>query len=268
MRQSTPPDISVMMTVWNQDHGFLVSAIESILRQTEKNFEFLILSDGTSPENLTIIDRYRTQDKRIVCIKMPHIGLTKCLNYAISKARGHYIARMDSDDVAFPQRLARQKQQILTRQIDLTGANCELIDEGGRKIGELNRAEPLNIKRHLFRRNFFTHSTLFGTKKIFSELYNESFPTGQDYEFLLRTISKGYKIGYDSAILGQFRVNSQGISYRRAKEQEWSGIRSKWLALNKYNYNPLYTVYLVESFLRFLIPSRIKRYISRQLLRI
>jgi glycosyltransferase involved in cell wall biosynthesis len=128
----TTPRISVAMSVFN-NAPFLVHAIESILAQTFSDFEFFIVNDGSTDGSGEIIDRLATEDSRIKAIHQPNAGLVVSLNRIIDAARAPLIARMDGDDIALPERFARQLA-FLDAHLDIgvlgTGYRC--IDEDGR----------------------------------------------------------------------------------------------------------------------------------------
>jgi GT2 family glycosyltransferase len=101
------PRISVAMAVYN-NAPFLAEAIESILAQTYRDFEFLIVNDGSSDGSGEIIDGYAARDARVRPIHQPNRGLVASLNRMIEEARAPLIARMDGDDITLPERFARQ----------------------------------------------------------------------------------------------------------------------------------------------------------------
>ena len=101
------PAISVAMSVYN-GADFLAEAIESILAQSFTDFELLILNDGSTDGSGAIIDDYAKRDARIRALHQPNQGLIGALNQLIDEARAPLIARMDSDDIALPERFARQ----------------------------------------------------------------------------------------------------------------------------------------------------------------
>ena len=99
--------ISVVMSNYNTDEEYLRAAIESVLNQTYENFEFIIVDDCSTNNSVDVIESY--SDKRIKLIKNKgNMGLTKSLNIAIKAAKGEFIARMDADDIALPQRFEKQ----------------------------------------------------------------------------------------------------------------------------------------------------------------
>lgn len=129
------PRISVLMPAFNAA-PYVAQAIESILGQTYRDFEFLILDDGSTDGTLDICRGYAARDPRIRVIEGDHHGHTWWLNRALQTARGEYIARMDADDVSMPERLAMQVE-FLDRHPSCVAAGCDLItiDSDGDVVG-------------------------------------------------------------------------------------------------------------------------------------
>ncbi len=107
MELKVPPTISVIKSVYNGKE-FLVSAIKSVLNQTFRDFEFIIVNEGSSDGSLAIISEYVQRDCRIRLISRGNRGLAASLNEGIADARGEWIARMDADDISLPDRLHNQ----------------------------------------------------------------------------------------------------------------------------------------------------------------
>ena len=103
--------ITVLMSVYNTKEDYLREAIESILNQTLREFEFIIINDASNEQTINILDQYN--DDRIIRIdnEVNH-GLTASLNKGLSVAKGEYIARMDADDISYPNRLELQYQYM------------------------------------------------------------------------------------------------------------------------------------------------------------
>lgn len=100
------PKISVVMPVYNTKEEWLREAIESILNQSYKDFEFIIIDDGSDKPIESIVNSYN--DTRIVLIRQENQGIAKSLNYGFKISKGEYIARMDSDDISMPERFEKQ----------------------------------------------------------------------------------------------------------------------------------------------------------------
>jgi glycosyltransferase involved in cell wall biosynthesis len=126
------PTISVVMPVYNAKR-YVAEAIESILGQTFRDFEFLIIDDGSTDGSLAILKRYAAQDSRIRLWSGPNEGYAPRLNEMLHQARGDLIARMDADDVALPGRFARQVEFLRNHpEVDVVGGARENIDSKGR----------------------------------------------------------------------------------------------------------------------------------------
>jgi glycosyltransferase involved in cell wall biosynthesis len=126
------PLISVLMPVYNAER-YVAAAVESILDQTFDDFEFLIIDDGSTDRSLKLLQRYASRDPRIQLSSRPNRGFVKTLNELLANATGEFIARMDADDVALPDRFARQIA-FLRQYPDVicVGGAQDWIDEAGR----------------------------------------------------------------------------------------------------------------------------------------
>jgi glycosyltransferase involved in cell wall biosynthesis len=130
--QAQTPAISVLMPVYNAER-YVAEAVGSILNQTFTDFEFIIINDGSTDRSLEILQRYAEQDSRIRLISRENRGLVKTLNEGLALAIAPLIARMDADDVAYPNRFAVQKK-FLDENPDYVcvGGRIRVIDEKGR----------------------------------------------------------------------------------------------------------------------------------------
>jgi GT2 family glycosyltransferase len=106
-----PPTVSVLMSVYNSAR-YLPQAVESILRQTFRDFEFIIIDDGSTDGSRETVERYAASDARIRLTSRANTGLTRALNEGLSQCRGEFVARMDGDDIALPTRFARQVEYL------------------------------------------------------------------------------------------------------------------------------------------------------------
>jgi glycosyltransferase involved in cell wall biosynthesis len=126
------PLISVIMPVYNAER-FVAAAVESVLAQTLGDFEFLIIDDGSTDRSHAILQRYAAQDQRIRLISRPNTGYTVALNEMLHLAQSEFVARMDADDIAQPDRFQLQVAR-LQQEPDLVclGGAHAMIDEQGR----------------------------------------------------------------------------------------------------------------------------------------
>ena len=134
-------EISVIMATYKEKIELLKVAIESILKQTYNNFEFIIILDN--PENIEhirCIENYQKNDDRIrFYINEKNMGLTKTLNKALSLSKGKYICRMDADDVSMPDRIEKQLHYLNQYHYDLIGGLSHMIDENGKTIYSIKK---------------------------------------------------------------------------------------------------------------------------------
>jgi glycosyltransferase involved in cell wall biosynthesis len=192
------PKISVLMPVYNGEK-YLREAIESILNQTEKDFEFLIIDDGSTDNSENIIRSYT--DHRIKYHKRPHQGLVQTLNYGLSVAKGEYIARMDADDISQTERFEKQIQFMNSNQnVAICGTHAYTINDNGEIMGEMNYPpeKSSQIKMYAILHNPFIHSSILMRMKAIIDcgLYDLRFKHVEDYELWTRILSDhhGYNL--------------------------------------------------------------------------
>lgn len=257
--------VSVIMSV-HDDEKYLGESIRSILTQTFKNFEFIIVDDASANDSLEIVKKLAEQDKRIkILTNKKRLGLTKSLNKAIKRAQGKYIARMDGDDVSLPTRLEKQVEFMEKHpQVAVLGSWAALIDEDGNKLKvKKTPTSYQQIYKSVMAANPFIHPTLMFRRSVLAEtgFYDEHFLYAQDYELILRILKdyKGTNIG-KSLLLYRVGVK-ESISIKKLKQQEWSAIRARLKALRKLNYPFWQAVYLIKPFFSFLVPAKLKFFI-------
>jgi glycosyltransferase involved in cell wall biosynthesis len=125
--------ISVILSVYNAE-DYLEATIKSILNQSYQNFEFIIINDGSNDESIKIIEYFAEQDKRIIFINRENKGVVYSLNEALDISKGKYIAKIDHDDLSYPNRLKIQLDAMENRKLDICGGHYNTIDEEGNLI--------------------------------------------------------------------------------------------------------------------------------------
>ena len=128
------PLVSVLMSAYNCEQ-FLPGAMESILRQSFRDLELIVINDGSTDATEEILDKYQDEDPRVRIFHQENVGLTDSLNRGAGLARGEYSARMDADDIARSDRLAVQVGVLEKRpELGVLGGAIEIINSGGMKI--------------------------------------------------------------------------------------------------------------------------------------
>jgi len=214
--------VTVLMAVYN-GQKYLAEAIESVLNQTLTDFEFLIIDDASTDKTPEILKFFVEKDQRIVIFRNEiNIGLTKSLNIGLKKARAKYIARLDADDIALPDRLKTQLDFLESSpRVTLVGSFAEIIDKNGQSLGVRKVVtESEVIKFELILRNCFFHSAVFFRKGVVLTTggYNESFRHAQDFELFSR-LSEKHSLANIARPLIKLRVHGESVVAMSGSQQ-------------------------------------------------
>ncbi|MBO4729222.1 MAG: glycosyltransferase, partial [Spirochaetaceae bacterium] len=222
--------ISVIMSVYNEPEAILSAAVESILKQTFRDFEFIIVMD--SPENETnksVLAEYAKADERInLLFNEKNEGLTFSLNRALQHAKGVYIARMDADDVSLPLRLELQKDWLEKNSLDFIGGYVQTISQSGAVINNCIKVPVDNsrIRKKMLVNNCVFHPAWFLKKAVFDDIGKYDTKYVEDYEFILKAMKKGYVFGNVPEVVLQYRMSAGSISRSSLFVQY---LRMRWL---------------------------------------
>lgn len=206
------PEISVVMPVYNGEK-YLKEAIESILNQTYKDFEFLIVYDESTDETLSIIQGFQEQDERVVLINGDKEGISGALNKGIEKARGKYIARLDADDISLPARFENQINHMELLKLDICGGHSLLIDSDGKinGIGMVPRSHDL-CGLSMFFMVPFAHSSVMILKSFLIDSSLKYIGKYEDFDLWARMFSAGAKFGNVDDVVVRYRVLKDSLS--------------------------------------------------------
>jgi hypothetical protein len=208
------------MPVYNGEQ-FLEEAVESIQRQTFADWELVAIDDGSQDSSRSVLRRFAAADPRIRVIENEtNGGISAALNSGWQEARGAYIARLDADDVALPERLARQVDVLNAHpSVAVVGSAAILIDLEGRRLSiaqvpTSNRA----IKRILPRRNCFNHPSVTLRRTALEAVGGYRFDHVEDYDLWLRLAERfGLANLSDPMIL--YRIHAEQVSLRVLEDQ-------------------------------------------------
>lgn len=214
------PTVTVLMAVRN-GFPYLSDSIDSILSQDFADFEFIIVDDGSTDSTPAILTDKAAADPRVrVRRNDVNLGLPASLNVGLRYARGKYVARMDSDDIALPFRLSRQIEYLeMHPKVFLVGSQTENIDEAGARIC-INRcpSDPDMVCRQLSEGNCIPHPTIVFRREE-GVAYREKFLYAQDYDFYLRLLAAGRRMANHPEVLLKYRVNAGSISESKRMAQ-------------------------------------------------
>lgn len=189
---SRPPKVSVFIPVHNRE-DYICTAVNSILGQTFTDFELLVVDDGSSDATLQRLSRYDDPRLRVES-NDTNVGIPASRNRGLALARGEYIALLDSDDYAYPERLARQVAW-LDRHPDIAqvGSWCSFMDAAGRPLGKVRR-QPLraeDVHAHMLFHCPVVNRTVMARTAVLREYgYREEFPRCQDYDLHQRLVRR------------------------------------------------------------------------------
>ena len=216
--------ISVIMSTYKEYERLLRESIESILNQTYRDFEYIIILDY--PDNdvhKSVIEEYALKDDRIhFYINEKNMGLTDSLNRGLSLCHGEYIARMDADDISLPDRLERQMKYLEKNHYDLIGGITEMINENGSLLYSIKSVptDPKKINKALRYSQCIAHPTWLGRKEVFEKNAGyRHMPLCEDYDFTLRAVLNGFVISNLNEAVLKYRMTSNSISRSNLFEQ-------------------------------------------------
>lgn len=226
--------ISVVMGVVEFD-DFTSIAINSILTQTLTDIELIIVANGANAQRTAdaIAGAY-ANESRIIVIKTKIGQLAHALNIGIDKARFEYIARMDSDDVAMPNRLKLQLEFLKANDLDIVGSDAKLIDEAGTCIGSRITPKGTSISSTLPFRGSFIHPTILMKKSIILRArgYNSGF-NSEDNDLWLRLRRQGVRWDNMPNELLCYRIHPASTQRRLLGYAECAGYSLREFLLKK-----------------------------------
>ena len=218
--QSARPRVSVLLPVHNEE-CFLGQSVESILRQTESSFELIVVDDGSTDGSRALLERLAATDQRIKLIHQPHKGIVAALNRGIQEVRGRYVARMDADDLAHPERLRLQAGYLdLHPDIGMVGSRVEYLGDTGRNRGlavfvewSNSLTESRDIELYRFVETPFVHPSVMFRRELAERLggYREG-PFPEDYEMWLRWLEGGVRMAKLEETLLSWRERPQRLT--------------------------------------------------------
>lgn len=255
------PKVSIVMSVYNGENN-VNRAIKSILTQSFKDFEFIIINDGSTDSTSEKLNKFK--DERIIIYdNRTNLGLAKSLNIGIKKASGKYIARMDADDVSMKNRLETQASFLeKNSDIAMVGSNAIGFDGKSNFLGKSKL--PLKsdcIRKRLIINNCFFHSSVMVRRKVIYDIgfYNKNMKYAQDYDLWLRMVAKYKLVNISEPLIKHLEYSS--LDYNNLKKRK---IATKYSLIAKHRairtgVYPLFYYYtFAVGILSIIIPVKLK----------
>jgi len=205
--------VTVLMPVYNAEK-YIAEAIYSVLNQSFKDFELLIINDGSTDRSIEIIRTF--SDPRIVVVNQSNAGVAAALNTGIKLARGEFIARFDADDICYPRRLEEQYSFMKTNpDYVLIGSDADYLDQEGEYLfynGNVSHFYQ-DIRETIRIHCPFIHSTVFYNTEVVKELggYDTKAHTFEDYLLWIKLIEKGKVLNFDKPLIA-VRLNPDSLT--------------------------------------------------------
>ncbi len=216
------PIISVHMSVYNQKR-YIAVAVESILAQTYRDFEFVIIDDGSSDGSTEILERFAAQDPRIRLVSRPNTGIGPARNEALGLSRGEFVAVMDSDDIALPHRFQRQVDFLREHpEIVAAGSWVEWIDPEGNPLCDYHPPETHDEidRRHLEERaHLICHPASMIRTESLRKIGGYRPELAHDFDLWLRLAEVG-RLANMPEVLLKYRLHPKSFA-RTNQSQFW-----------------------------------------------
>lgn len=199
--------------------AFVAAAVESVLAQTFADLELVVLDDASVDGTRAVLDRY-ADDRRVRVVDGPGAGLTPALNTVCAAARGEYLARMDADDVALPDRIRRQVEFLDTHpEVGAVGGGVELIDERGAVTGTARYpVEPAAVASALHAYNCLPHAAVTIRRTAFEACGGYRLTYAEDYDLWLRMVESWQLANLPDPVL-QLRSHAGRFSLEHLEAQ-------------------------------------------------
>lgn len=245
MKKLNKPILSVIMPAYNSE-DYIEQAILSVLNQTFKDFELIIIDDNSTDSTFKIINKFALKDSRIRVLqskKNLNCGGDKCANLGLEAARGKYIARMDADDITYPTRFEKQIKFLeKNKNIYLVGSNADVINHMGEIIGEKN--EPLTSDA-IYKAYFGFHPLIHPTCVFRNKLkkgkkfkYEIKYSANNDYYTFFKLICQGYKFVNMEEKLIKYRIHSHNATFVDMKQKFVNSLKIRLSIVHNYGYRP------------------------------
>ena len=214
--------VSVLMTVYSEPQEWIITAVNSILNQTFTDFEFIIINDNPSREDLNKLLESNNDSRIKYYINKENIGLTKTLNIGLKLCTGKYIARMDADDWSYPDRLRKQVEFMESNPELIASSALAYSWDGDNSLTPIYRPTDYNdIIPYTFSSSPFIHPLLIIRREILVSnniTYDEYFTRSQDYKLAVDLLKYG-RIANSPDYLLKYRISEQQITSKYGHEQ-------------------------------------------------
>ena len=211
------PLVSIIMPCYNAE-CYIAQSIESVLAQTYQNWELLITDDGSTDKSVEIISKYSKNDDRInVMVSDEHQGIARTRNMSISRAKGRFVAFLDSDDIWYPEKLEKQVEYMLEHELAFTYSSYEIIDyQGNPKNRIVKDAGVMSYKKYL-RNTIICCGTVVIDREKTGHFATPIIKTSEDMSLWLSIMKRGFDAYPVPGPLHKYRITPGSASSNKFK---------------------------------------------------
>lgn len=213
--------VSIITPMYNAEKT-IAQTIESVLLQTYSNWEMIIMDDCSTDKSAKIVEEYLKKDFRIQYYRAEkNSGVANAREDAISRAKGHYLAFLDSDDLWKKDKLRRQIELMQKENIPFCYSAYEVIDKKGKIIKKKRKVPVVADYKKLLKGNFIPCLTVVVEREV---LLNRNIPkiSHEDYAMWLMILKTGIKAYGINEVLASYRINRKSISANKWKSAKWT----------------------------------------------
>jgi glycosyltransferase involved in cell wall biosynthesis len=243
---------------------WVADAVASVLGQTDGDLELVVVDDGSTDATPALLAGVR--DPRLRVVAQPGAGLTRALGRALAEARAPLVARLDADDVALPERLARQRAFLAAHpEVGLLGTAAREVAASGREVRLVRPPETdAALRRALIRANPFVHSSVMARRDLVERAggYDPTLPVAQDYDLWMR-LARLTRLANLGEVLVVRRLLPTRVSAVRDHARLRAEVRVRWRAVRAGTYPPWCAVFLLRPALAALLPAPLRAALRR-----
>ncbi|BAI62003.1 putative glycosyltransferase [Methanocella paludicola SANAE] len=214
------PTVSIIIPAYNQQE-YIQSALSSVIDQTLKDWEAIIVNDGSTDNTDIIAQEFIKKDSRFNYIYQDNKGLSEARNTGLKLAKGKYVVFLDSDDILDTQMLELTTGYLEKHvNIDIVNGAWDQIDDNGKAISR--RFGPIIRKNYLYDlmlTNLFPVHSLLIKKAVFDYcgFFDVALNSHEDWDMWLRALSNGYKMGYLNHLIAHYRIHPQSMTKNKQR---------------------------------------------------
>lgn len=254
------PKVSVLMPGYNAEK-YVGESIQSILDQSFKDFEFIIIDDCSKDKTWEIINDFAKKDDRIVVFKNEkNLGIAENRNKLISKANGKYVVWQDADDISLPERIEHQYNFMESHlDVGISGGWLQFFNEKGNITIQKYDSNDHNLRKNIFKFSPIAQPASVIRKEVFNKVgnYDTTLRQAEDLDMSFR-IGQYYKFANLQEVLVKYRRHGDSVSFNKIKENIRDTAIVRHRAVQSYGYRMSLAdkfVYYVSYLFRFASPQ-------------